>query len=53
MFNEYVDFEIHISQLSESRYAVSVSGPGGERALFARLAVVNRSLSVIRYQSFV
>ena len=30
MFNEYVDFEIQISPLSESRYAVSVSGPGGD-----------------------
>jgi hypothetical protein len=30
MFNEYVDFEIQISPLSESRYAVSVHGPGGD-----------------------
>src|SRR5689334_13043921 len=30
MFNQYVDFEIQISPLSASRYAVSVSGPGGD-----------------------
>ncbi len=30
MFSEYVDLEIHISALSESRYAVSASGPGGD-----------------------
>ena len=30
MFHEYLDFEIQISPLSESRYAVSVSGPGGD-----------------------
>src|SRR5689334_2039063 len=30
MFDRYLDFEIQISALSESRYAVSVSGPGGD-----------------------
>src|SRR5688500_4994901 len=30
MFNEYLDFEINISPLSESRHEVSVSGPGGD-----------------------
>jgi predicted ATPase/Tfp pilus assembly protein PilF len=30
MFNQYVDFEVHISPLSASRYAVAVSGPGGD-----------------------
>jgi predicted ATPase len=30
MFNQYVDFEISISPLSESRYTVSVTGPGGD-----------------------
>src|SRR5215212_5085052 len=30
MFNQYVDFEVHVSSLSASRYAVAVSGPGGD-----------------------
>ena len=30
MFNQYVDFEVHVSPLSASRYAVAVSGPGGD-----------------------
>jgi hypothetical protein len=30
MFQEYIDFEIQIGALSESRYAVSVHGPGGD-----------------------
>jgi hypothetical protein len=29
MFNQYIDFEVHVSPLSASRYAVAVSGPGG------------------------
>ncbi|HEU5100005.1 MAG TPA: CHAT domain-containing protein, partial [Roseiflexaceae bacterium] len=30
MFNQYVDFEVHVSPLSASRYSVAVSGPGGD-----------------------
>jgi predicted ATPase len=55
MFNQYVDFEVHISALSAARYAVAVSGPGGEasgalllptddptfQALTARLAALD------------
>src|SRR5215212_991713 len=55
MFNQYVDFEVHVSPLSASRYAVAVSGPGGDasgalllptddpifQALAARLAALD------------
>src|SRR5690349_5918759 len=30
MFNQYVDFEINISAVGDARYAVAVSGPGGD-----------------------
>jgi len=30
MFNQYVDFEINISAAGDARYAVAVSGPGGD-----------------------
>ncbi len=30
MFNQYVDFEINISAIGDARYAVAVSGPGGD-----------------------
>src|SRR5215813_4046235 len=55
MFNQYVDFEVHVSALSASRYSVAVSGPGGDasgalllptddptfQALVARLAALD------------
>src|SRR5690242_7096907 len=55
MFNQYVDFEVHVSPLSASRYSVAVTGPGGDasgalllptddpifQALTARLASLN------------
>jgi predicted ATPase len=55
MFTEYVDFEIQIGALSESRHAVTASGPGGDasgalvlpthdpiyQALAARLAALD------------
>jgi len=55
MFNQYVDFEINISAAGDARYAVAVSGPGGDasgmlllptgdsdfQALIARLAALD------------
>jgi hypothetical protein len=56
MFNQYVDFEITISAAGDARYAVAVSGPGGDaggmlllpptgdagfQALIARLAALD------------
>src|SRR5262245_18911669 len=55
MFNQYVDFEITISATGDARYAVAVSGPGGDasgtllpptgdagfQALIARLAALD------------
>jgi predicted ATPase len=55
MFNQYLDFEITISAAGDARYAVAVSGPGGDasgtlllptddsgfQALIARLAALD------------